>query len=376
MRKLKQVGTIAGAICVGAILGVLITVGQTSARGGPPQMPNLAGKTAVEAFKNIQVLKNIPASQLFPTMQFIASSLGVRCDFCHVRNRALDTKRAKLTARKMIRMELAIDDANFGGHKVVTCATCHRGSPHPEGVPEIKQVAMNEMPAHANATPQSSADEIVAKYTEALGGAAALGKITSRIEKGTLTGFGGRQLPITIYSKSPDARVSVMAMPRGESVTAYNGSEGWMSGGPGPPHMMTGDDLDAARLNAQFNLALTLKQLYPTLHPGRPEKIDGKDVDVLYAFSHGHPPTKLDFDPQSGLLLRTETFSETALGPNPTEVSYANYREADGVRIPYEWTIARPGMSFTIQITSVEQNISIPPSRFAAPSVAANGHMP
>ncbi len=367
MHRLRQTGAIVGAIVAGSILGLVMTVRQTPARGGPPQMPDLAGKTAGQAFKNIQVLKTIPASQLFPTMLFIASSLGVRCSFCHVRDRALDTKRAKLTARKMIRMELAIDDANFGGRKVVTCYTCHRGSPHPEGVPAITEVAMNEMPVASASTPQLSPDEILAKYTQAVGGTEALQKITSRIETGTLTGFGGRRVPITIYSQAPDARVSVTTMPHGESVTAYNGSEGWMSGGPGPPRMMTGDDLDAARLNAEFNLALTLKQLYPNLHSGRPEKVNGKNAAVIYAFTHGQPPVKLDFDPQSGLLLRTETFSETALGPNPTEVDYAGYREVDGVRIPYQWTIARPGMSFTIQISTLKQNVSIDPSRFAAP---------
>ena len=38
-------------------------------------------KKAEEQFKNIQVLKGIPAEQLFPTMQFVTASLGVDCEF-------------------------------------------------------------------------------------------------------------------------------------------------------------------------------------------------------------------------------------------------------------------------------------------------------
>ena len=42
-------------------------------------------KLAEEQFKNIQVLKGVPADQVFRAMQFITSSLGVECEYCHVR---------------------------------------------------------------------------------------------------------------------------------------------------------------------------------------------------------------------------------------------------------------------------------------------------
>ena len=41
-------------------------------------------KLAEEEFKNIQALKGIPAEQVIPSMQFIAASLGVECEYCHV----------------------------------------------------------------------------------------------------------------------------------------------------------------------------------------------------------------------------------------------------------------------------------------------------
>ena len=93
-----------------------------------------AVKTAAQQYKNIQVLKDIPADQLIPTMQFIAGSLGVECDFCHVKRQFdKDDKPEKKTARRMMEMMFAINKDNFKGEREVTCNTCHRGSPHPAG---------------------------------------------------------------------------------------------------------------------------------------------------------------------------------------------------------------------------------------------------
>src|SRR6516164_9583771 len=59
--------------------------GPTSRAQAPQAKPSSdQPKTAEQQFKNIQVLKNIPADQLIPSMQFIAASLGVDCEFCHV----------------------------------------------------------------------------------------------------------------------------------------------------------------------------------------------------------------------------------------------------------------------------------------------------
>lgn len=102
----------------------------------PPPAPVAHSQTAEQHFKNIQFLKNIPPDQLIPSMQFIAASLGVECDFCHVEHAMdKDDKKEKQTARKMIAMMMAINQANFNGDLEVTCYTCHRGVAHPVSTP-------------------------------------------------------------------------------------------------------------------------------------------------------------------------------------------------------------------------------------------------
>src|SRR5215472_11130073 len=76
----------------------------------PPSPADMQGKTAAQYYKNIQVLKDVPASQLLPGMRYITTALGVRCDYCHVEdNFPADDKRPKQTARQMMTMLFAIN---------------------------------------------------------------------------------------------------------------------------------------------------------------------------------------------------------------------------------------------------------------------------
>jgi len=122
-------------ILLGTFLaGVVFAVGVAGlcAQSRKPSTGGRAPKTAEQVYKNIQVLKGVPADQLIPAMQFITASLGVQCDFCHLENAfEKDDKETKQTARKMIRMMFAINKDNFDDHREVTCYACHRGAHKP-----------------------------------------------------------------------------------------------------------------------------------------------------------------------------------------------------------------------------------------------------
>src|SRR5438552_18062164 len=79
-------------------------------------------RTAAEAYQNVQVLKDIPADQLVPAMQFITYSLGVECSYCHVEG-ALekDDKKPKQIARKMMEVMAGINGDDFESEQIVTC---------------------------------------------------------------------------------------------------------------------------------------------------------------------------------------------------------------------------------------------------------------
>ena len=103
------------------------------------QEPAAPPKTAGEVYKNIQILKDMPASQLMEVMHSFSHSLGVKCSFCHVEGAFdKDDKPQKQTARKMLTMAMGINKDNFGGEHRVTCWTCHRGAAEPESKPQPK----------------------------------------------------------------------------------------------------------------------------------------------------------------------------------------------------------------------------------------------
>jgi hypothetical protein len=336
-----------------------------------------AAKKAEEQFKNIQILKGIPAEQVVPTMQFVAASLGVDCEFCHVRNAfEKDDKKPKQTARKMMDMMFAINKDNFAGNRAVTCNSCHRGSPIPQPIPAVvsegsKESVLMPEPAEAKETSGPAAEPLLDKYVQAAGGAA-IEKITSRVMKGSID-FGGQSLPIDIYAKEPDRRISFTHMSGGDSITAFDGHDGWL-GTPGrPAHEMHGSELDAASMDADLHLPLHWKTMFSAMRVEGTEKIGDRRAYVLVGERAGKTPVRLYLDEESGLLLRVVRFGDTALGWLPTQIDYADYRETDGVKVAYRWTLSRPGGRFTIQVSEMKQNVPVDDAKFAKPPAEQKG---
>jgi photosynthetic reaction center cytochrome c subunit len=383
--NVKRKLVLAAAACV-VVCGFVVSglKGQSAAPVTGTQSRIPAGpKLAEEQFKNIKVLKGVPADQVFPAMQFITISLGVECEFCHVQGAGgrlefeKDDKKQKQTARKMIEMMFAINKDNFDGHREVTCNSCHRGSPDPVGTPPVMT---EELKTEAKAVPAEAkkeageakepagppADQLLDKYIQALGGAAAIDKITTRVAKGTIE-VGDKSFPIELYSKDPEKRISFTHMPEGDNVTAFNGQEGWLGTVGRPMREMHGPDLDGAAIDADLHMATHLRRIFTKLNTRGTEKIGDHDVYEVVGQREDKPPLRLYFDKESGLLVRLVRFGETPLGRLPTQIDYADYRVADGVKVPFRWTLARPNGRFTIQVTELKQNVPVDEAKFAKP---------
>jgi photosynthetic reaction center cytochrome c subunit len=362
-----------------------IVIGGAKAQSGAATVANAGGpKKAEEQFKNIQALKGIPADQVFPAMQFITASLGVECQFCHVEGAfEKDDKKTKQTARKMMEMMFAINKDNFEGHREVTCYSCHRGSPTPVATPlvmaeapmgtgEAKKVVETNGQGSGKEASGPPADRFLDKYLQAVGGAAAVEKITSRVMKGTIT-FGDRNIPIDIFSKDPDKRASFTHTPDGDSVTAFDGHDGWL-GIPGHAvREMHGPDIEGASMDADLHFAAHLKGMFSAVEASGTEKIGERNAYLVIGQRDGKTPLRMYFDEQSGLLVRLIRYGDTPLGLLPTQIDYTDYRDAGGVKIPFRWTLARPGGRFTIQISDVKENVAVDDAKFARPPAPPEG---
>jgi hypothetical protein len=350
-------------------------------------------KPVEQVQKNIQVLKGLPSSQLLPVMHFMRTSLGVRCDYCHVAENGkywMDDKPAKQTARKMLEMVSNINKNNFGGQPIVTCNTCHRGSIKPIGVPAIGQGVFTDTTRASDdasvSAPLPTADQVFDKYIAALGGRDAVGKIKTRTTRITqlrpkLINSGtpkaamlnrAETWTIETFQKVPNKYLSVLTTPDGVIYQGFNGTVGWIKTARDQRQMTTAE---LARIQRQADLSdsLKLKERYAKATVTASERLGDHEVYVVDARSVADKAEKLYFDVKTGFLIRRIIFTEIKLGLDPEQTDYEYYRAVDGVWLPF--TVRTSYLDdnhfgTTRVITAVKQNVSLDDQRFDPPAVS------
>jgi hypothetical protein len=376
------------------IYGVLAVVvvcclGMTMLYSQPVPAPQAAAKpvTSEQAFKNVQVLRGIPVKEFMETMGFICASLSMTCTDCHGDASASDWANysqdypLKQTTRRMIIMVNTINATNFGGERKVTCYTCHRGTQRPVVLPSL--AAQYAEPAAEdpddveilpNARVKVTADQILDKYLQAVGGAAAAAKLTSFTGKGSYEGFDSDfgPVPFDIYAKAPNMRATYAHMKAGDSITTYDGKEAWQAGPPVlvpvPLVPLIKEDLEGAKIDSMIAFPGQIKQMLTDWKAGYPPvDIDGKPVDVIEGKS-GDARFKLYFDKQTGLLVRQTRFTNTAIGTVATHVSYSDYRPVAGVKLPFKWEVTWVDGQGKIALTAIQPNAAIDAGKFAKPA--------
>lgn len=358
---------------------------QTPAAPAAPQE-----KTVDQTRKNIKVLKGLPDSQLGTVMNFIAISMGRRCDFCHVNkggtwNWESDDKEAKLTARKMMTMTLALNKDNFRGSPTVSCYTCHRGRNSPQGIPSFPlptpaprpQPQATPAPGQPAATPTPTpapptGDQILAKYIEGLGGQAAIDKMKTLVMKGTYAGFNGTALPYEVDMAAPDKFYINVTAQQGTVERGFDGNAGWEKSPRGVNELMNPvlDDLKSTFL---FYRNIKLKEQFTRLRGGRKDKIGDRDVIVVNGTTADNHREQLFFDAETGLLRRRISYLETPIGVIPNQIDFEDYRDVDGVKVPFTVKVSsvEPGLVSTRIYTEIKLNAPVDDSKFKMPAAPA-----
>ena len=333
--------------------------------------------------KNIQALKGMPESQLLPAMHLMRTALGVRCDFCHIAENGkywMDDKPAKQTARRMIRMVFDINKANFNGEPVVTCNSCHRGSTKPVGVPAIGQAAFENTtraePGENVPDSLPAVEAILNKYVEAVGGKRALEGIQTRVTEATLlrpklVNPSGKPLAIEIYQKAPDKFLAVVTGVDG-SVTyqGYNGKVGWVKT-PTLQRELTNVELAQVKQQTDLYKELNLKDQFSNLKVVNKQKIGERDVFVVEGVNKIGKTEKLFFDAETGLLVRRVDFNKTMLGADPVQTDFFDYREVNGVKLPFTVQISyldNNHYGTTRKVSQIRHNVPVDDAKFEVPS--------
>lgn len=378
----------------------LISAGLAVAQPAAPDKPLLAE----QVFKNIQVLKGIPVDDFMETMGIMTAALQFDCSDCHANagtdrvDWAADTPR-KRTARRMVAMVATINKDNFGGRQMVTCWTCHRNRDRPLVTPTMEAIYTTPSlePDDVIVSPPGLAapGSILDKYIEASGGAQRLAGLTSFVGKGTSVGFGGfgGGGDVEIDAKVPDQRATIILFKaetgRGDQIRSYNGRTGWVRT---PLNVLgefqlSGGDLDGARFDAQLSFPGQIKQILTNLKTGPPISImdlpgpssqTSLQQDLALGQSHecdvvqGTGPrgllVTLYFDRQNGLLLRELRYGNSPIGRVPTQIDYGNYRDVNGIKLPFRITYAWLDGRDSIELTDIKTNVPIDEAKFGRPA--------
>ena len=373
--------SIAGLLSIISI-SIIVSTHTTSAQAPP------ADKPIEQTRKNIQVLKGLRESELYRVMNFMAVSIGEECDFCHVvKGRDAktgqrdwewesDAKPEKQTGRRMLQMVLMINGSNkidFTQNSV-TCFTCHRGQTTTVGLPPMPLAKSGHegllqkpiTPPPAPARP--SVEEIFARYVQEIGGANASSTKTLFM-KGTRVASQNRNAANEITLALPDKLLIVATTPQGSVRQILAGDSGWIVNGANLRTLSAAEAGDVRRsLGGIFGIVKVAHA--PGMQLAGMEKIDGRDMWVV-ATSTPEAMVTYDFDAETGLLRRKRTINHTLALPIPEQIDFEDYRDVDGVKVPF--TIRSSAIdtydSWTRTFTEIKRNVPVDEKLFAAPSV-------
>lgn len=335
---------------------------------------------AEQVFKNVQVLRGMPAGEFMDTMGIFSAALGMSCEDCHAsggrawEDYALDTSPRKRMARTMVGMMAGINRTYFGGRQVVTCYTCHRANSRPLVTPNL--ATLYERPfepedAIEQAASGPTADEILDRYLQALGGRQRLAALTSFVARGTARGYGPESdaRPVEIYAQAPAQRTTIIHTLNGDSTTVYDGRSAWIAAPlrPVPVLPLTGQTLAGLRFDAQLSFPAQIKQALLQWRSGYPTSIGERDVNVVQGTAPGGALVTLYFDADTGLLARQVRYADSPVGRIPTQIDYRDYREVAGVKMPFQWTLAWLDGKEDFALAEIQANVAVEPSRFARP---------
>ena len=202
------------AIAVTIVLGLAAVL--VSGQGAPEPKPQMAE----QVFKNVVALRGIPVDEFMDTMGFFSASLNLNCSDCHTReslanwDNYADETALKQSTRRMILMVNAFNKNNFGGRRALTCFTCHRGEQRPRvnprlsiqyGTPSEDPNEIFDIPGEVSDLNAPSADQILDKYIQALGGTQRVASLASIVGTGTYEGYDTEheKVPVQIFARAP-----------------------------------------------------------------------------------------------------------------------------------------------------------------------------
>ena len=211
-------------------------------------------------------------------------------------------------------------------------------------------------------------DEVLERYVNALGGAAALKAVTSRVTKGTMDIVGhSRGEAFEMYEQAPNKVLHVFQDPAGTIKVGFNGRTAWELDKTAGVKMLKGADLAQMQLDAQFYGPLELKKNFAKVTLAGMSKIGYRDVYVIDLQHATGIVVRMYLDAQTYLLARVNSVRRWGTVFAPVEIYYDDWREVDGTKQPFTTTFSYPKLTVSVNVKEIRHNVAVNPAIFEPP---------
>jgi zinc protease len=223
-----------------------------------------------------------------------------------------------------------------------------------------------------------TADDVVEKYLAAIGGRAALEKVTSRSTTGTMTlslPNGPVSGSIEILNQRPNrartvTKLDLSSLGAGQMTREqrFDGTTGYVLDSLQGNREITGNQLENLKNSMFPTPLLTYKERGATVELGGKEKVEGRDAYVLLFKPKTGSVARQFIDAETYLPVRLVVKIETPeTGEVEQTTDLSDYREVDGIKVPFTIKVSTAGQGFTIAVTKVEHNLKIDEALFSRP---------
>jgi hypothetical protein len=207
---------------------------------------------------------------------------------------------------------------------------------------------------------------VLGRYVKAVGGESGLRRIKSRITEGQFDNGRGLKTRFRIIEEAPNKRVVLIGPAAIDSEMGsgrgFDGTSGWDKNfiGTGLRTLTSGELADVAR-DADLLRAL---HLFDDCSASSAHS-SASEVVVACELERGGRG-RFFFDGRDGLLIKQER--EESDGRPTVTTLFDDYKETDGVRVPFRTRFVVPGATITYNVETVRHNSPVDPRVFQKPA--------
>lgn len=213
------------------------------------------------------------------------------------------------------------------------------------------------------------AETILDRYIEVTGGKAAYEKNSNMVLQANMEMAPGMTIKLKSYHAPPNRMYMAVEFPgAGLMEQGFDKDVAWEKNPMMGARVRSGAEKEQLKRQAEFNAELRWRELYKECKTVGLETVDGKPSYRVEMIPHEGRPEYQFYDKESGLLLKSVSTMESAMGEATVEQQFSDYRKSGSITVAHRITQKVGPQQLAIVIEKVEYNVEIPADRFEPPA--------